>query len=129
MNVSEGHHNLSHHGGDEDKIAKILRINIFHTEQLAYFLEKLDAIPEGEGTLLDHSMIVYGSGNADGNRHSHHDLPILLAGNGCGTLNSGRHIEYPKETPLNNLWLSLLNRMDVNMQRLGDSTGSLKGLS
>ena len=129
VNVSEGHHNLSHHGGDEDKIAKILRINIFHTEQLAYFLEKLDAIPEGEGTLLDHSMIVYGSGNADGNRHSHHDLPILLAGNGCGTLNSGQHIEYPKETPLNNLWLSLLNRMDVNMQRLGDSTGSLKGLS
>ena len=129
VNVSEGHHNLSHHGGDEDKIAKILRINIFHTEQLAYFLEKLDAIPEGEGTLLDHSMIVYGSGNADGNRHSHHDLPILLAGNGCGTLNSGRHIEFPKETPLNNLWLSLLNRMDVNMQRLGDSTGSLKGLS
>ena len=129
VNVSDGHHNLSHHGGDEDKIAKILRINIFHTQQLAYFLEKLDAIPEGEGTLLDHSMIVYGSGNADGNRHSHHDLPILLAGNGCGTLNSGRHIEYPKETPLNNLWLSLLNRMDVNMQRLGDSTGSLKGLS
>ncbi len=129
VNVSEGHHNLSHHGGDEDKIAKILRINIFHTEQLAYFLEKLDAIPEGEGTLLDHSMIVYGSGNADGNRHSHHDLPILLAGNGCGTLNSGQHIKYPKETPLNNLWLSLLNRMDVNMQRLGDSTGSLKGLS
>ena len=129
VNVSDGHHNLSHHGGDEDKIAKILRINIFHTEQLAYFLEKLDAIPEGEGTLLDHSMIVYGSGNADGNRHSHHDLPIILAGNGCGTLNSGRHIEYPKETPLNNLWLSLLNRMDVNMQRLGDSTGTLKELS
>lgn len=129
VNVSEGHHNLSHHGGDEEKIAKILRINIFHTEQLAYFLEKLDSIPEGEGTLLDHSMIVYGSGNADGNRHSHHDLPILLAGNGCGTLNSGRHLEFPKETPLNNLWLSLLNRMDVNMQRLGDSTGSLKGLS
>ncbi len=129
VNVSDGHHNLSHHGGDEEKIAKILRINIFHTEQLAYFLEKLNAIPEGEGTLLDHSMIVYGSGNADGNRHSHHDLPIILAGNGCGTLNSGRHIEYPKETPLNNLWLSLLNRMDVNMQRLGDSTGSLKGLS
>lgn len=129
VNVTEGHHNLSHHGGDEDKIAKILRINIFHTEQLAYFLEKLDAIPEGEGTLLDHSMIVYGSGNADGNRHSHHDLPIIVAGNGCGTLDSGRHIKYPKETPLNNLWLSLLNRMDVNMQRLGDSTGSLKGLS
>lgn len=129
VNVSDGHHNLSHHGGDEEKIAKILRINLFHTQQLAYFLEKLDAIPEGNGTLLDHSMIVYGSGNADGNRHSHHDLPILLAGNGSGTLSSGRHIEYPKETPLNNLWLSLLNRMDVNLQQIGDSTGILEGLS
>lgn len=129
VNVSDGHHNLSHHGGDEEKIAKILRINLFHTQQLAYFLEKLDAIPEGDGTLLDHSMIVYGSGNSDGNRHSHHDLPILLAGNGSGTISSGRHIEYPKETPLNNLWLSLLNRMDVNLQQIGDSTGILEGLS
>ena len=68
-------------------------------------------------------MILYGSGNADGNRHSHHDLPILLAGNGCGTLKSGRHIRYPKETPLNNLWLSMLNRMDVDLAKLGDSTG------
>ena len=129
VNVTEGHHNLSHHGGDEEKKAKIRKIDIFHTQQLAYFLEKLDATAEGDGSLLDHSMILYGSGNADGNRHSHHDLPILLAGSGCGTLKTGRHIRYPKETPLNNLWMSMLNRMDVNLAKLGDSTGSLPDLS
>ncbi len=129
INVSEGHHDLSHHGGDEEKKAKIRQIDIFHIQRLAYFLEKLEATPEGDGSLLDHSMILYGSGNADGNRHSHHDLPILLAGNGCGTIKSGRHIRYPKETPLNNLWMSMLNRMDVHLAELGDSTGSLRGLS
>ena len=84
---------------------------------------------KGMGRYWIHSMILYGSGNADGNRHSHHDLPILLAGRGCGTIKSGRHIRYPKETPLNNLWLSMLNRMDVDLAQLGDSTGSLSGLS
>ena len=97
--------------------------------QLAYLLEKLDATPEGDGSLLDHSMILYGSGNSDGNRHSHHDLPIILAGQGSGTLKSGRHLQYPKETPLNNLWLAMLNRMNVDMKQLGDSTGILEGLS
>jgi len=129
INISDGHHNISHHGGDAAKIDKIRKINIFHIEQLAYLLEKLDSVPEGEGTLLDHSMICYGSGNSDGNRHSHHDLPILLSGGGCGTINGGRHIEYPKETPLNNLWLSMLQRVDVNLRKLGDSTGTLEGLS
>ncbi len=129
INVREGHHELTHHGGNEEKIEKVRQINLFHTQQLAYFLEKLDATPEGDGSLLDHSMIVYGSGNADGNRHSHHDLPILLAGQGGGTIKSGRHIKYPVETPLNNLWLALLNRMDVNLPRLGDSTASLGSLS
>ena len=129
INVTQGHHHLSHHGGDKAKIEKIRKINVFHMHQLAYLLEKLDATPEGEGSLLDHSMILYGSGNSDGNRHSHHDLPILLAGQGCGTLKSGQHIQYPKETPLNNLWLSMLNRMDINLRQLGDSTGSLEGLS
>lgn len=129
VDVPDGHHYLSHHSGDKEKIEKIKRIDIFHSEQLAYFLEKLDATAEGDGSLLDHSMILYGSGNADGNRHSHHDLPIVLAGGGCGTIKSGRHIRYPKETPLNNLWLSMLNRMDVDLAQLGDSTGSLQGLS
>ena len=129
VDVPDGHHYLSHHSGDEEKIEKIKRIDIFHSEQLAYFLEKLNATAEGDGSLLDHSMILYGSGNADGNRHSHHDLPIILAGGGCGTLKTGRHIRYPKETPLNNLWLSMLDRMDVEVAQLGDSTGSLSDLS
>jgi hypothetical protein len=129
VNVTDGHHYLSHHGDDEEKIEKIRRIDVYHSEQLAYFLEKLDATAEGNGSLLDHSMILYGSGNADGNRHSHHDLPIVLAGGGTGTIQSGRHIRYPKETPINNLWLSMLNRMDVDLARLGDSTGSLQGIS
>ena len=129
INVSDGHHDLSHHGGNAAKKAKIRKINIFHTQQLAYFLKKLEATSESDGSLLDHSMIIYGSGNSDGDSHTHHNLPILLAGKGCGTLKSGQHIQYSKETPLNNLWLSMLNRMDVHLTELGDSTESLQGLS
>jgi hypothetical protein len=128
INVSDGHHDLSHHMGSAEKKAKIREINTFHVRQLAYLLEKLDAIREGEGTLLEHCMLVYGSGNADGNRHEHDDLPILVAGGGCGSLKQGRHIRYPAGTPLNNLWLSLLDRMDSPVDELGDSTGRLPGL-
>ena len=129
IGVTDGHHNLSHHRNDPAKIAKIGQINHFHTQQLAYLLEKLEATPEGDGSLLDHSMVVYGSGNSDGNRHSHHALPVLLAGGGGGTIKSGRHILYPKETPLNNLWLSMLYRMGINLAQLGDSTGCLPDFS
>lgn len=128
INVREGHHNLSHHGGDPEKMAKIQDINVFHTTQFAYFLNRLKSVKEGDGTLLDHSMIVYGSGNGDGNRHNHDDLPILLAGRGCGTIRSGRSIQYGKETPLNNLWVSMLNRMDIRDVQFGDSSGELKKL-
>jgi len=85
-------------------------------------------VPEEDGTLLDHAMIVYGSGIHDGNKHNHEDLPILLAGGGCGTITTGRHLTFPTETPLSNLWLSLLDRMDVSVEQLGDSTGRLPGL-
>jgi hypothetical protein len=129
IGVPEGHHDLSHHGNDPKKKAKIRDINKFHVSQLAYLLTKLKSIKEGDGTLLDHCMIAYGSGNSDGNAHNHDDLPILLAGRGCGTLKPGRHVRYAKETPLNNLWVSLLDRIDVKVNRLGDSTGSLKGLA
>jgi hypothetical protein len=129
IGVREGHHDLSHHGNDPAKKAKIRDINRFHVTQLAYLLKKLRSIPEGDGTLLDHCMIVYGSGNSDGNRHNHDDLPILVAGKGCGTIQTGRHITYPRETPLNNLWLAMLDRLNVKVNRLGDSTGSLKGLA
>ncbi len=129
VGAPEGHHDLSHHGNNADKKEKIRKINLFHTQQLGYLLKKLEATPEGDGTLLDHAMVTYGSGNSDGNAHNHDDLPILVAGGGCGTLQTGRHLRYPKETPLNNLWLSLLNRMDVEVARLGDSSGALANLT
>ena len=128
INVAEGHHDLSHHGNDEAKKAKIREINRFHTRQLAYLLEKLKATPEGAGNLLDHAMIAYGSGNSDGNAHNHDNLPILVAGGGCGTLNTGRHLRFANETPLNNLWVSLLNRLEIDVTHVGDSTGSIAGL-
>jgi hypothetical protein len=129
IDVKEGHHDLSHHGNDKVKKEKIRKINLFHTQHLAYLLEKLNKTNEGDGSLLDHSMIAYGSGNSDGNAHNHNDLPVLLAGGGCGSLKTGRHIRYPKETPLNNLWLAMLSRMDVDMSKLGDSSAELAHLS
>jgi len=129
IGVRDGHHSISHHGHDPVKLAKIQDINVFHSTQLAYLLERLKSVKEGDGNLLDHSMIVYGSGNGDGDRHNHDDLPILLAGKGCGTIKQGRHVVYSKETPLNNLWVSMLNRMDIRDVQLGDSTGELKKLS
>ena len=129
IEVGDGHHDLSHHGGNAEKLEKIRRINQFHIQQFAYFLERLQSIPEGNGTLLDQSMIVYGSGLGDGNRHNHDNLPVLLAGAGGGTLATGRHIRFSQETPMANLFLSLLHRMDVNVPRFGDSTGVLPLLS
>lgn len=128
LDVSEGHHDLSHHENNPVKQAKIAKINRFHTTQLAYLLGKLKSIREGDGTLLDHCMIAYGSGNSDGNRHNHDDLPILVAGKAGGSLRTGRHIKYRQDTPLNNLWLSLLDRMGTSVESLGDSTGRLPGL-
>lgn len=128
INVPEGHHDLSHHANDAKKKAKIRDINRFHVSQVSYLLTRLKAIKEGDGTLLDHCMIAYGSGNSDGNAHNHDNLPILVAGKGCGTLKTGRHLVFPKETPLNNLWVGLLDRMSVKVTTLGDSTGALPGL-
>ncbi len=128
IGVPDGHHDLSHHGGEEAKQHRIRKINQFHVAQLAYLLEKLKSIPDGTGTLLDHCLIAYGSGISDGNSHSHDDLPILLAGRGNGTIQTGRHIRYPKETPLTNLYVSMLDRMGVNSPGFGDSTGRLAGL-
>jgi Protein of unknown function (DUF1552) len=129
IGVPDGHHDLSHHGNDAVKLNKIRQINTFHMTQYAYLLGKLKSIREGDGTLLDHCMLVYGSGNSDGNRHNHDDLPILLAGKGCGNIRTGRHVRYRRDTPLNNLWLALLARMNCNIERLGDSTGTLTGLA
>ena len=129
IGVRDGHHDLSHHGGDEEKKGKIAKINRFHATQFAYFIDKLKSIKEGEGSLLDNCMIVYGSGLGDGNRHNHDNLPVLLAGRGGGTIQSGRHIQFERETPMTNLFLTMLDRVGAPTERLGDSTGLLPQLS
>lgn len=128
INIPDGHHDLSHHGGDAKKHAKIRDINRFHVQQLAYLAERLKSIPEGDGTLLDNCMIVYGSGLGDGNRHNHDDLPVLLLGRGGGTIDTGRHVQVAPETPMNNLFISMLDRVGIRAPFLGDSTGPLKEL-
>ncbi len=127
--MPEGHHQVSHHGNDPQKQAKIQKIDHFNVTQLAYFLTKLKSIPEGDGTLLDHAMIVYGSGIGDGNRHNHDDLPILLAGRGGGTVTPGRHIKADGRVPLNNLFLSMLDRVGAKADRFGDSTGRFDAIA
>ena len=127
--VNRAHHGMTHHRGDPDKIEDITKVNRHHVEQFAYFVDKLAAIRDGEGQLLDNMMVVYGSGIGDGNRHTHHDLPVLLAGRGAGTLHPGRHVRYQPETPMNNLYLSLLDRVGVRTESLGDATGTLEHLS
>ena len=129
IGAAGGHHELSHHRGDEEKIAKIKAINKHHVQQFAYFLDRLSETPDGDGALLDHCMLVYGSGLSDGNRHRHEDLPVLLAGGSCGTIPPGPHVRYPDQTPMTNLYVSMLDRMGVPAETLGDSTGELGYLS
>lgn len=128
IGVPEGHHDCSHHGGDKVKQAKVQTINRFHMEQFAYFVNKMQATREVDGTLLDNSMLVYGAGISDGDRHNHDDLPILMAGTGGGTIKTGRHISYQNPTPMTNLFLSMLDRVGVNADHIGDSTGRLQQL-
>lgn len=128
MNVPEGHHDLSHHGRDKAKQDKIRQINRFHVTQLAYFLKKLKATKEGDSTLLDRSMIVYGSGIGDGDAHNHDNLPVLFAGRGGGAIQQGRHVKYSNGTPLTNLYLSMLDRLGAKVDKLGDSSGRLTNL-
>ena len=129
IGVRDGHHDLSHHGGENEKKEKIAKINRFHVTQFGYFLERLRSIREGEGTLLDNCMIIYGSGLGDGNAHNHDNLPVLLAGRGGGSIQSGRHVRFDRETPMTNLFLSILDRMGAPAERLGDSTGLLPQLT
>jgi hypothetical protein len=128
IGVPEGHHDLSHHGGDDKKQEKIRKINVFHTTHLAYMLGKMKSVKEGNSTLLDNTMLLYGSGIGDGNRHNHDELPILLIGKGGGTLKTGQHIKYPFNTPLTNLYLSMLDLLGVRLPNFGDSTGRLNGI-
>jgi hypothetical protein len=130
MNVPEGHHDLSHHGWDKRKLAKIQQINRFHVTQFGYMLEKMKGIKEADGScLLDNCMILYGGGIGDGNRHNHNELPILLAGKAGGKLKTGRHLRYPRETPLTNLFVAMLDRMGIQVDSFGDSNNKLGSLS
>ncbi|WP_428306466.1 DUF1552 domain-containing protein [Lacipirellula sp.] len=125
IDVAEGHHSLSHHQNEAEKQAKIAKINHYHMQQFAHFLERLDSVREGDGTLLDNTMIVYGSGISDGNAHNHDDLPIILAGGASAGIVGGRHLRYENGTPLMNLYLKMLHAADVRVDAVGDSTGQL----
>jgi hypothetical protein len=125
LGFSDSFHPLSHHQNDPAKIGKCIQINTLHTRMLAYFLDKMRSTPDGDGSLLDHSIIVYGSAISDGNLHLHDNLPILVAGGGSGTLKGGRHIRYPNETPTTNLYLTLLDKLGMPLEKFGDSNGRL----
>jgi len=123
VGVSEGHHNLSHHQSNQDKLEKIARIDRFHMEQFAYFLKKLKSMKDSDGkSVLENSMIMYGSGISDGNRHNHDELPIILAGHGGGVFKTGRHVKTKEKVPLSNLHLSMLNQFGVQDRKFGDSS-------
>jgi len=128
IGVKEAHHGLSHHRNEAETVAKIEKIDRYLVEQYAYFLEKLDSVADGDGTLLDNSMILYGSALGDGNRHTHHDLPIVLAGGAGGKISTGRRMQYPTDTPMGNLFLSMLDAMGTPTETFGDSSGRLTGL-
>jgi hypothetical protein len=129
LGVPDPHHPLSHHQNDPARLEKLARINVFHLELFAYYLEKLGATPDGDGSLLDQAVLIYGSGMGDSNLHDPRDLPILVAGGGAGQLRGGRHLRFPKETPLTNLYLTALATVGVPVERIGDSTGAMQELS
>jgi len=129
IEVRDGHHSLSHHGGNVEKTDKIQKIDQFYVEQFSYLVQKMKATPEGDGSLLDNCMLVYGGSIGDGNRHNHDELPILLAGRGRGTIATGRHVRYARGTPLTNLFLEMLDRVGIKEEKFGDSTGRLNNLS
>ena len=128
IGIPDGHHPLTHHRNLPELMEKVAQINVYHMQQFALWLEKLKSIKEGDATLLDNSMIVYGAGLSDGNRHTHEDLPTLIAGRGGNYFKPGRRIVYRRETPMCNLFLTMMDRMGVPTGHFGDSTGKLTGL-
>jgi len=124
IGVPEPHHPVSHHTNDPEKLAKLAKINAHHVSLFAYLVEKLQATPDGDGSLLDHSLLVYGSAMGDGNQHAFHDIPTLVFGKGGGQLKTGRHVKH-QDVPMTNLLVSLLDKVGVQVEKLGDSTGSV----
>ena len=128
LSITRGHHELSHHQNNAENLRQIREINRFHMRQFAYLVGKLKGMPEGEGSVLDNTMLLYGAALADGNRHEHENLPLILAGRGGGSIMTGRHVRYPSETPMCNLLLTMMSKAGVDAPRHGDSTGMLRGL-
>ncbi len=129
IGISDGHHSISHHQGDAERVEKLIKIDEFHTAMFAYMLKKLKETPDGDGTLLDHSLVVFGSSLSESNQHTHDDLPIVLAGTGNGQVKGNRHLVFPKETPLNNLFLNMFDVAGMpHVEGFGDSTGRLTNL-
>jgi hypothetical protein len=126
IGVPDGHHSLSHHMLDPDKMAKVQKIDEFHVKAFAYLVGRMQATPDGDGTLLDHSMLLYGSSIRDGNIHDHSDLPLVLAGGKSANIVGGRHIQYKPETPMTNFLLTMLDKVGVPADTLGDSTGKVE---
>jgi hypothetical protein len=130
IGVSDGHHSVTHHGNDPEKVEKTTLIDTYHVKLFSYYLGKLQSTRDGDGSLLDHSLILYGSSICDGNAHTHHNLPLVLAGGGSGQVKGGRHIRFPEETHMNNLLMTMLDKAKVPLpEQLGDSTGELQLLS
>ena len=129
IGITEGHHGLSHHQDNPNQLAKYAKLGTYQAELFSWFLEKLKSTPEGDGTLLDHSLFLYGAGLSNPNLHAHYDLPLVLVGSAAGQLTGGRHIVYKQETPMTNLLLSMLDKVGVQTEKLGDSTGRLELLS
>jgi hypothetical protein len=129
IGIPDGHHPLTHHQNDPVKMEKVAKINLYHMQQFAAWMQRLSKIQEGDGSILDNSMIIYGAGLADGNRHTHEDLPTMLVGRGAGHVSPGRRIVYRKETPMSNLFLTMMDNMGVHAEHFGDSTGRVEPLS
>jgi uncharacterized protein DUF1552 len=129
IGVPDSHHPTSHHQNDPEKLAKLAKINVFHIRQFAYFVEKMRQTADGDGSLLDHSMLLYGSAISDSNVHMHDNLPLVLVGGGAGRLQGGRHVVFPKDTPVTNLFLNMLDKLGVPAESIGDSNGRLAYLS
>ena len=128
IGVPDPHHPLTHHRGNAEWIERVTKVNELHMQLFAGFIAKMKATPDGDGSLLDHSVVIYGSGLSDGNRHTHEDLPVMLVGKG-GNFKLGHHITYPQGTPMTNLYLTLLDRMGVQPEKIGDSTGMIEHLT
>jgi hypothetical protein len=129
IGIPDGHHPLTHHRNDPGMMEKVAQINSYHVKQFAGWVEKLKSIEEGDSNVLNNSMIVYGAGLSDGNRHTHEDLPTLILGTGGNFLKTGRRVVYRRETPMSNMFLTMMDRMGVpHVEHFGDSTGRLQGL-